>query len=131
MISYTDYKFYAENYRGDMDKNSFDHCILMASQYIRHITSGRADEYNGDELKFAACEVADIYHRYESGQRVQSENNDGYSVSYASEGETGESTEQIRDKKSYQAVRKWLLASGLLNRKVGSCHDNQCEHYPI
>lgn len=131
MTNLVDYKFYKEKYRGQMKEDCFEKNILLASQYLRYVTAGRADTYEGMELKYAACEVADIYQDMQSGQRKQSENNDGYSVTFVTEGETGETAEQLRDRKAYQATRKWLLFTGLLSRKVVSGHADQCGYYTI
>ena len=136
MISYADYDFYKNTYRGTMGEDDFDRNILLSSQYIRYLTAGKSDQYAGDELKYASCEVADLQYNFSHGSagtfgRVKSENNDGYSVSYVSEGKDGETDESLFTRKAYSAVRKWLIPTGLMNRKVG-CHcDNQCRYYPV
>ena len=61
-----------------------------------------------------------------SGAAVKSENNDGYSVSYAVEQADGETEETYLRKKAYDAAYLYLLPTGLLNRKVGCCHDHKC-----
>lgn len=127
MYSFADYKFYTEEYKGQMKEKDFDRFIVQASQYIRYITLGRTNTYQGDELKYATCEVAEVYRNCE-GSRKQSENNDGYSVTFVNDGNTGETTEQLRDRKAYQVARKWLLNTGLLSRKVECCHDSQCRY---
>lgn len=120
MKIYADYEFYRNTYQGKLAEENFGGLAIRATQYIRYVTLNRSDQYEGDELKYAMCEVADIYARSDekSGRTVLSENVDGYSISYAAEGAAGETTEHTWDKKAYQVLRKWLLQTGLLNRRV-------------
>lgn len=125
MKVYADYAFYKDTYKGKLSEEKFNVLAIRASQYIRHATMERSDSYGGDELKYAVCEVADIYGQFESnmdGRIVQSENNDGYSITYAAEGGSGELSERVRDRKSYQALKKWIAWTGLLSRKVRCVH---------
>lgn len=118
MKCYADYPFYTDEYHGEMDEADFQHHILTASQYIRCLTRGRADEYEGDELKYAACESADVL--YSASQSLsgpgekKSENTDGYSVSYVTQGKNGETSEELSNRKMSGVIRKWLLPTGLL-----------------
>lgn len=136
MRVYVDYDFY-KGQGGTMDESVFDRAALKASTYIRSITLGRSDGYVGDELKYAACEVADVFNVIfaqsdEQIGAIKSENNDGYSVTYVNEIAEGETREALFRRKAYDAVRSWLLGTGLLNRKVrscccgGDCCDNEC-----
>lgn len=131
MATYADYDFYKLEYKGELEKNEFDSLNVQASQYIRYVTVGRSEYYQGEELQYAACAVIDIYAGFDrnNGRVVQSENTDGYSVSYAIEGVDGELTEQVRDRKAYQELKRWLSGTGLLSRKVGCRHDHQCRSY--
>lgn len=118
MKCYADYPFYTDKYHGEMDEADFQRHILTASQYIRYMTMGRADEYEGDELKYAACESADVL--YSASQSLsglgekKSENTDGYSVSYVTQGKDGETSEELSNRKMSGVIRKWLLPTGLL-----------------
>lgn len=136
MRVYVDYDFYKEQ-GGTMDESAFDRAALKASAYIRSITLGRSDNYVGDELKYATCEVANVFNvvftqSEEQIGAIKSENNDGYSVTYVSEMTEGETREALFRRKAYDAARSWLLGTGLLNRKVGNCYcggdccDNEC-----
>lgn len=120
MRIYADYEFYKNTYHGQLAEERFGNLSVRASQYIYYTTLYRSDRYEGDELKYATCEVVDIYGQFDekSGRTLTSESIDGYSVSYAAEGATGETTEQTRDRKAYQVLRKWLLPTGLLNRRI-------------
>lgn len=134
MVVYADYDFYSRDYMGKLDEESFDRFIPQATQYLRYLTGGKTDCNTGEEVKRAACEVVDIYHETsksaENG-RVQSENNDGYSVSYVVDGESDDVLEATRDRKAYQAARKWLLGTGLLNRKADIAHVHERGYYNL
>lgn len=136
MKPYADYSFYHEQYHGEMEELDFQRWIISSTQFIRYATMGRSDSYTGDELKYAACEVADIYHELSeapsgpSGLK-KSESNDGYSVSFVVEGKDGETREAYIGRKAYYAIRKWLISTGLLSRKVGCGHDHQCGYYNL
>lgn len=120
MKIYADYEFYKNTYLGKLDEENFGSLAVRASQYIRYVTLNRSDQYECEELRYAMCEVADIYGQFDKkdGRTVLSENIDGYSISYASESATGETMEHTRDRKAYQVLRKWLLPTGILNRRV-------------
>ena len=53
---------------------------------------------------------------------VKSESNDGYSVTYVTEAQDGQTAEAALRKKIAEAVRLYLLPTGWLSRKVGRCH---------
>ncbi len=129
MKVYADYEFYKNAYGGGMDEELFAPLLVRASQYIRYVTMNRSEQYEGDEVKYAVCEVADVYGRFDTklGRMIRSENTDGYSVAYAAEGTTRETAEQTRDRKALQAARKWLLPVGLLDRRI-ECRRERCRH---
>ena len=62
---------------------------------------------------------------------VKSENNDGYSVTYASQSIEGESKEKLANRKMYEAARIHLLPTGWLNRKVGCGCGNEHDCYAL
>lgn len=133
MKLYADYEFYVTEYRGNEEKiENFERAIIHASQYIRHVTLGRSDNYNGEELKYASCALADAYlsayklsgETNSTGQK-KSENTDGYSVSYVTQTIDGESSEELFKRKAHPIVRQWLLGTGLLSRRVGCPHDHE------
>lgn len=136
MRVYVDYDFYKEQ-GGTMDESVFNRAALKASAYIRSMTLGRSDCYVGDELKYATCEVADVFNVIfaQGGEQIgaiKSENNDGYSVTYVNEIAEGETREALFRRKAYDVARLWLVGTGLLNRKAGHCYcggdccDNEC-----
>lgn len=112
MKGYADYVFYREQYHGQMEEEDFNRHMLSATQYIRYLTMGKADQYAGEELKYAACEAADIYFSVSVSNlskagsgRIKSESNDGYSVTLPQRGRTE------RRRKNWLRGR-YLLLSG-------------------
>lgn len=136
MKAYADYEFYADIYRGNLDKAVFNKAVLSASQYIRGATMGKSDSYDGDELKYVACEIAELQSSgsnnqddasvySQDGREIKSVSNAGFSVTYTTEGVDGETAEDLINRKSYAALKKWLMPTGLLNPKVNTrrcCH---------
>lgn len=133
MKAYADYQFYISHYQDKVDEYTFQRLSISASQYIRSITFGKSDTYEGDELKYACCDVVNLYYQLaqNEGKEIVSETNDGYSVTYVAEGKTGETTEQRVRRKAYQIIKTWLLPTGILNRKVGRASDHKCRYYDL
>lgn len=139
MFPYVDYRFYIEEYCGSdsVSANAFGKAAIEACQYIRYLTLGRSDNYVGIEVKYAACAVIEAYvdvyseslgtseNIHKSDRKIKNENTDGYSVTYLSESTDGETREALFAKKAYPLAKKWLLPTGLLNRKVGGCRDHK------
>lgn len=125
MKVYTSYAFYVEKYGGvEIKEDNFDAAIMHATQYIKYITLGRSEEYAGEELQYATCAIADAYNsvfRNTNGKEKRSENTDGYSVTYVSQGKDGESCEELFKRKAYESARYWLSNTGLLDRGVHIC----------
>ena len=128
MKVYADYEFYISEYGTDMSENEFAKYIKPATQYIKRLTLQRSEDYTGEELKYAACAVAEAYWRFDTanpdGKIVSSENNDGFSQSFV----TGsKSFDRQRADKAYGAAKTWLSGTGLLSRRVNNCAD-ECRH---
>lgn len=127
MDAYADYEFYIINYRGKaVSETDFPVAALNATQFIRMLTVGRSDRYEGDEIKYATCAAAEAYaqtFRLSESEtqtaEISSENTDGYSVSYVSQRQSGETQEALFKRKAYDAVRAWLSGTGLLSRRCG------------
>lgn len=122
MSCYADYDFYKSDYRGNMTEDEFNRHIIKASAYVRRITFGRADaNAENDEIKLSACAVCDVFAADEKrraehqGQNILSENNDGYSVSFAQEQYAGETSEELLYRKAYKAAEIFLIDKGLLD----------------
>lgn len=108
-----------------------------ACAYIRYLTSGRSDSIVMDAVKDAVCAVCEVYAAEEARVQAQegnrreiaSENNDGYSASFVTESQAGQTYEETIRRKTYQAAYPYLAFTGLLNRKV--FHAYQCGHYHL
>lgn len=129
MKTYANYAFYVEEYGGQlMDEESFKRAIIGATQYLRYITLNRSDLSERDEVKYAACAVADVYYSTViaeqsgkgSGSGKRSETIDGYSVTYIADRIDGETVESVFKKKAYETAREWLGPLGLLYKGIKS-----------
>lgn len=88
MTAYADYSYYTATYGGTaILQTEFMRLINQASAYLDLVTANRiADEEDDDTLelvKMAACAVADVLKKQESGGELQSERVGNYSVTYA------------------------------------------------
>lgn len=127
MKVYAEYAFYESEYGGRrMSSDAFSSAVLQASQYLRYVTLGRSEQYEGEELQYAACAIAEVYHAVfgeeeEKTGDKKSETTDGYSVSYVVQGKDGETKETLFRRKAYECARTWLAGTGLLKRSVRTC----------
>ena len=113
---YVDYKYYQIEHGGKMPEDAFPASERRAEAYIRYLTHLNGDIFAipNDMVKDAVCAAADVYYMTEQEQEqrkaegkagpVQSENNDGYSVSYVVEQEDGQTAENAVMRKAYDAV---------------------------
>lgn len=135
MKVYADYIFYTEKYSGELNENEFNRHALSVSQYIRNLTFGKADKYEGEELKYAVCEAVDVLYyvtqKNSAGGEKKSENTDGYSISYVVQGKDGETLEELSNRKMYEVIKKWLIPTGLLYSAVRCGHDHKHRYYDI
>ncbi len=121
---YADYNYYQLEYKGDaISEADYDHAVLVASQMIDNFTFNRAKDYSDlTGVKMATCAVADVIYEFESAERasggrdVQSENNDGYSVTYAVD--TSRSSTLRLLAKAREAAGLWLMTTGLMYRGI-------------
>ena len=127
---YVDYGYYADQYGGGITEKEFPSAERKAEAYIRKLTYIRGNIFATENMavKDAVCAVADVYASCEKKREagtVKSENNDGYSVSYAVEQADGQTVEELIRKKAYEAASTYLLPTGWLSRKVGFCCVNE------
>ena len=113
-MNYADFVYYRSDFGGKTisSETDFDSVIGKASAYIDRITFGRAKEKSDSEdVKKAACAVAEVMYRNESRYGISSENNDGYSVTYLNN-----STKELRDQKraAYLFLSDDLIYRGVL-----------------
>ena len=117
---YADYAFYSETYLGNVipDNESFKRPEQDASERLDYFTFGRIAEAD-DRIRLAVCKMADILYldakrKVEHGGReVSSENNDGYSVSYA--GINDQERKKLVEKELYDAAYVCLSRTGLMD----------------
>lgn len=124
MKAYVEYRFYADEYGGKViNEDDFSAAALRASQYIRNVTLNRSDDYKGEDLLYAVCAVADVFHEVfgSSESEKRSETTDGYSTSYVVQQKDGESRETLFRRRAYECAYEWLAHTGLLQRGVKLC----------
>ena len=123
-----DYNFYKESYAGYIipEKQAFKQPVMKANIYLNQCLHRKPEEKEEQLVKLCLCEVSELIYQEDNlrqehgGMKMQSENTDGYSVSYAS----GE--EETLDKRIYMVIHRYLSRTGLLYLGV-NCHVNK--HY--
>ena len=128
---YVSYDFYKQTFGGTIPEDDFSHVEATAEAGIGYRTSLTGDIVArvANRVKLAVCAAAEVVH-YHNNQAsangnqaagVKSETNDGYSVTYITEGQDGQTAEELLRKKILEAARVYLLPTGWLSRslKVG------------
>lgn len=128
MRLYADYEFYISEYNHDMSEAEFAKYIKPATAYLKRLTLQKSETFTGEELKYAACAVAEAYwqidKQYPDGKIVTREDNDGFSQSFAT---SSKSLDKQKDDMAYRSAKQWLSGTGLLSRRVNSCdHKRGC-----
>lgn len=123
-MNYADYAFYTSVYHGLLAEGEFDRFIVKASAFVRRITFGRTDARTEEHgVKLSACAVCDVYaadeerRRKHQGRELLSENTDGYIVSFVQEQSSGETAEELLERKAFKAAQMFL-DSDLLSWEV-------------
>lgn len=118
MERYVGYQYYASEYGGTIvPEAAFSAVALKASAFLDRITFGRITEPYPDEVRMAACQLVEMQYQFDkrAGEKeIKSDSNDGYSVSYVTEGQDGEPAEVTLQRKMYAAARVWLGNTELL-----------------
>ena len=127
---YVSYEFYTETFGTLIPEKDFPRVEAEAEAVISYLTYVNGDIFAKEDgrVKLAVCAAAVVV--YNSKQNngasgsagVKSESNDGYSVTYVTEAQDGQTAEAALRKKIAEAVRLYLLPTGWLSRKVGCCH---------
>lgn len=130
---YVNYDFYKNTLGGaTIPKDKFQAVEAEAEAHISYLTYINGDIFavENDRVKLAVCSAADVIYNYKTsntaGAGVKSESNDGYSVTYVTEVQDGQTAEEALRKKVYEAIRLYLLPTGWLSRKVkigGHCDE--------
>ena len=139
---YVNYSFY-QGYGDLIPRADWSKVEPKAEAAISYLTYVNGDIFAVDDcrVKRAVCAAAEVIYNNEqqasaaggvtaAGKR--SESNDGYSVTYVTEAQDGQTAEEALRKKIAEAVRIYLLPTGWLSRKVkmGGCCDvcADCDH---
>ena len=132
---YVNYDFYKNTLGGaTIPEDKFQAVEAEAEAHISYLTYINGDSFavENDRVKLAVCSAADVIYNYKTSDTagvaagVKSENNDGYSVTYVTEAQDGQTAEAALRRKVYEAIRVYLLPTGWLSRKVkmgGGCCD--------
>lgn len=112
---YADYDWYKTNYFGSaIPEEAFPSFAMKAAYLVDGLTAGNLQPLDAapDCVKDAVCAAAEKLYQFEQSpaKEIKSENNDGYSVTYADTSE-----EKARDDAKTE-IRVYLSTSGLLFR---------------
>lgn len=114
MDALPDYEFYKTRYGGDLSNEAFNRLSGRASACLSAMTLGRSrttlPQAVDESVKMAICALSDAMHKAENGGEIQSESNDGISVTYA------QKTQESDEKRFYHTVKSYLAWTGLLYR---------------
>ncbi|MBQ8825633.1 MAG: hypothetical protein IJ007_00890 [Oscillospiraceae bacterium] len=108
---YADTDFYTNTYHGKLTGTELEKALRRADYYIGTLILCPPDTVP-DCVKYAVCEIADLYAIESSRDGISSESNDGYSVSY-DKSKTFES-------KAFDIAYTYLSGTGLLFRGTPS-----------
>lgn len=131
---YVDFAYYAGVYGGDaIPEEAFAKAEAKAEAIIQYLTYGKGDIFTDKDTRIgqAVCTAAEVVYFQEkrfadtAGAGIKSESNDGYSVTYVTEAQDGQTAEEALRKKVAEAIRPYLLPTGWLGRRVrmGGCGD--------
>lgn len=133
-MGYVSYEFYSQTFGTMIPEADFSKAETKAEAAIRYLTYVNGDIFavENDNVKLAVCAAAEVIYNEQqtsaaggSAAGKKSESNDGYSVTYVTEAQDGQTAEEALRKKIYEAIRLYLLPTGWLSRKVkmGGCCD--------
>lgn len=104
---FADSDFYTNEYHGKLSGFELEKSLRRANAYIGTLILCVPPDIP-NAVKYAVCEIADIYADEERRNNVVSENNDGYSVTY--------DKSVSLDSKIYETAVLYLAKTGLLYR---------------
>ncbi|WP_312072021.1 hypothetical protein [Anaerotignum propionicum] len=112
-MAYATYDYYTSGYLGkSIPEADFERLSERASEYIDHVTFGRAQDYDDttELLKKACCAVAEAYQLNEQGGSVVAETVGKFTRNYAA----GVSTMPTESQRLYTAINRYLGRTGRL-----------------
>ena len=123
---YVPYQFFKEHFGESIPETKYPKVETHAEAVIRHLTFHNGDIFaeENDDVKKAVCAAAEvIYQQTSQGScaaagagSVKSVNNDGYSVSFATEKTDGQTSEVFLQRKVHDAISIYLVHTGWLCR---------------
>lgn len=120
---YASYEFYSQEFGGKMPETDYPTAEAKAEAFIRYLTYPNGDIFATENrnVKIAVCAAVEtMYDEALRPRNIKSESNDGYSVTYVTESQDGQTAESVLSKKLAEVVRLYLLPTGWLNRSVKS-----------
>ena len=133
---YVSYEFYSQTFGSTIPEADFPKAEAKAEAVIGYLTYINGDIFaeEDDRVKLAVCAAAEAVYYQEAQSSatghqaagVKSESNDGYSVTYITEGQDGQTAEELLRKKILEAVRVYLLPTGWLSRSLKGGYRHVC-----
>lgn len=132
MISYTDFDFYKNTYKGNMPESDFNILVSRASLEVRNVILNKDIAKHEKEVQIATCSVADILFEIENIKKRKSKLISSESKVIASEqvadlSRTFANATNLKDldneisnleKEINKEIEKNLFYTGLLNRRI-------------
>ena len=126
------FDFYKETYAGEVipDERSFKQPLMKANIYLNQVMRKELNDSYLETVRLCLCEISDLIYQDSTfraehgGKEIQSENTDGYNVSYLS----GE--ENSLNVSVYDVIRRYLSGTGLLYTGV-KCSGYKCCDYNL
>lgn len=129
MITYTDYDFYINTYKGNMPQDDFEKLVIKASYEVQKNIFNRSIIGFEEEVQMATCSITDILYKIEqletkkdttiSDKTLKSESVGDYSRTFDTSSVSDIEVEISNQKeKIKEELRKYLLMTGLLYRGV-------------
>lgn len=134
MTNYTDYKFYVDNYKGDMPESDFNKLVTKASAEVRKEILDRDITGYEEEVQMATCAVTDLLYQIEQAEQrksklISSEKGDkviaseqvaDLSRTFANITNINDLDKEISNQKAEvkEEIRLYLINTGLLFRGV-------------
>lgn len=123
---YVSYQFFKEHFGESIPETKYPKVETYAEAVIRHLTFHNGDIFaeENDDVKKAVCAAAEVIYQQTSqvscavagAGSVKSVNNDGYSVSFATEKTDGQTSEVFLQRKVHDAISIYLVHTGWLCR---------------
>ena len=117
---YADYSYYQETFGGTMPEAAYAAAERKAEACISYLTYLNGDIFatEDDRVKQAVCTAADVIledsqKRASGSAGLKSESNDGYSVSYVTEQQDGQTAEEALRRKVFEAIYLCFIFSSV------------------